>query len=144
MSAKDIIHDAVKSALIKDGWVITHDPYTIRYKEVTVLADMGAERPIAAERGGQKIVVEIKSFIGRSFIQDLKVALGQYNLYLGLLEVVAPERKLYLAVSHLVYRDLFGQQAIQLILRRFQIAIVVVDVSKEGVVEWINYLDTEP
>lgn len=138
MSAKDSIHDAVKNALIKDGWIITHDPYTIRYKEVTVLADMGAERPIAAERGGQKIVVEVKSFAGLSFIQDLKVALGQYNLYLGLLEVVAPERKLYLAVSHLVYHDLFGQEAIQLILRRFQVAMVVIDVSKEEVVKWTN------
>ncbi len=41
--AKYIIHDAVKNALIKDGWKITHEPYTIRYEEVTVYADLGAE-----------------------------------------------------------------------------------------------------
>ncbi|MFN7462557.1 MAG: element excision factor XisH family protein, partial [Pseudanabaena sp.] len=27
MPAKDVYHDAVKNALIKDGWVITADPY---------------------------------------------------------------------------------------------------------------------
>ena len=30
MPAKDIYHDTVKTALIKDGWTITHDPLTIR------------------------------------------------------------------------------------------------------------------
>jgi hypothetical protein len=34
----------------------------IKYED----ADLAAEKPIAAERQGQKIVVEIKSFIGRS------------------------------------------------------------------------------
>lgn len=60
MAAADIIHDAVKNALIKDGWTITHDPYVIKYEEVTLYADLGAERAIAAELAGTKIVVEIK------------------------------------------------------------------------------------
>ncbi len=29
--AKDIFHDIVKTALQKDGWTITHDPYRLRY-----------------------------------------------------------------------------------------------------------------
>lgn len=28
--AKDIYHNSVKEALVKDEWVITHDPYIIR------------------------------------------------------------------------------------------------------------------
>jgi len=28
--AKDVFHQQVKNALIKDGWHITHDPLTIR------------------------------------------------------------------------------------------------------------------
>lgn len=138
MPAKDIIHNAVKNALVKDGWIITHDPYPIEYEEVSLSADLGAERPIAAERGDQKIVVEIKSFIGPSPIQDLKVALGQYVLYLGLLEVIAPERKLYLAVNHQAYQELFKQKAIQLIVKRYEVAVVVVNVVKEEVVEWTS------
>jgi hypothetical protein len=77
---KDLIHDAVKNALIKDDWTITHDPYPIQYEEVKLSADLGAERTLAAERGNEKIVIEIKSFVSRSPIQDLKLALGQYNL----------------------------------------------------------------
>jgi len=50
MPAKDTIHDAVKNALIKDGWKITHDPYTIKYEEVTAYADLGAELIFAAEK----------------------------------------------------------------------------------------------
>ena len=31
--AKDIFHDAVKYALEKDGWTITHDPYLLKNKQ---------------------------------------------------------------------------------------------------------------
>jgi len=61
MSAKDVIHDSVKNALIKDGWVITHDPFTIKYKDATLFADLAAQRTLAAEKAGNKILVEIKS-----------------------------------------------------------------------------------
>lgn len=33
MPAKDIYHDAVKHALISDGWWITADPYMIKYED---------------------------------------------------------------------------------------------------------------
>jgi hypothetical protein len=99
---------------------------------------LGAERPIAAERAGQKIVVEIKSFTGRSPMQDMKLAIGQYAIYLGFLEVVAPERKLYLAVSDKVYHDLFAQKAVQLIVQRYEVAVIAVNVSREEIVKWTN------
>ena len=41
---------AVKNALIKDGWTIIADPYTIRYKDAELFADLAAEKPIAAEQ----------------------------------------------------------------------------------------------
>jgi len=105
--AKDVIHDAVKSALIKDGWTITADPYVISYGDDKLYVDLAAERALAAERNGHKIAVEIKSFVGRSPLHDFEVALGQYMLYLGLLERIEPDRKLYLAINHLVYHALF-------------------------------------
>jgi len=40
----------------------------IQYQKTKLYADLGAERPIAAEREGQKLVVEVKSFIGASKI----------------------------------------------------------------------------
>jgi len=138
LMAKDIIHEAVKRALIKDGWAITHDPFTIRYQTITLSADLGAERAIAAERAGQKIVVEIKSFVGLSPIQDFKLALGQYVLYKGFLEVTDPERKLYLAVNHLVYHDFLQQEAIALIRQRYQVCLITVNVASEEITQWID------
>jgi hypothetical protein len=37
MPAKDRIHHAVKNALIKDGWTITHDPYRLEVGEEKVI-----------------------------------------------------------------------------------------------------------
>jgi XisH protein len=53
--AKDVFHEAVKSALIFDGWAITHDPLTIPLSKRNVFIDLGAEKLIAAEKGGQQL-----------------------------------------------------------------------------------------
>ena len=137
MSAKDKIHDAVKQALIKDGWVITHDPLTLRYKGARVFVDLGAERIIAAERANEKIAVEIKSFIAPSVMHELEGAIGQYVIYLSFLEQVEPERKLYIAISHLVYLSAFKHAALQMLIQRNRISLVVVNVAEEQVAQWI-------
>ena len=62
--AKDVFHDIVKEALIKDGWLVTHDPLTLLTRaEGGISTDLGAEKVIVAERGLTKIAVEVKSFI---------------------------------------------------------------------------------
>ena len=66
MAAKDIFHDAVKHALEKDGWIITHDSLFISFGGVNMYVDLGAEMIIAANRGNEKIAVEVKSFVGPS------------------------------------------------------------------------------
>jgi XisH protein len=138
MPRLDIIHNSVKSALIKDGWLITDDPYLIQYRRTTLYADLAAERPIAAERNGQKLVVEVKSFIGASKIQDLKEALGQYDIYRYLIEETAPERKLYIAISEVAYKTFFSQDLAQLIITKHQLPVIVVNIDTEEVVQWIN------
>lgn len=138
MPKLDIIHNAVKNALIKDGWTITHDPFIIEYKELTLYADLAAERPIAAEREGRKIVVEVKSFVGASKIQDLKIGLGQYEIYVSLLEIIDPKRKLYLAISEKVYDEFFSLESIQVIINRLQVPIIVVNPEAEEIVKWTS------
>lgn len=138
MPKLDIIHHAVKRALIKDGWLITDDPYIIQYQKTVLYADLGAERPIAAEREGQKLVVEVKSFIGQSKIQDLKEALGQYDIYRYLLEETAPERKLYIAVSEVSYKSFFIQDIAQLIIKKHPLSMIIVDLETEEITQWIN------
>lgn len=85
MPAKDTDHEAVKHALIKAGWTVTHDPYTISFGFKNVFVDLGAERVLGAERGNEKIAIEIKSFMGASDMRDLENALGQYVFYKALL-----------------------------------------------------------
>ncbi|BDA71271.1 hypothetical protein CAL7716_054370 [Calothrix sp. PCC 7716] len=70
MPAKDIYHEAVKQALTKDGWKILGEGYTLEYGGDNLYADIAAEKPIAAERENQRIIVEVKSFLGRSFMND--------------------------------------------------------------------------
>jgi hypothetical protein len=138
MPKLDFIHNAVKNSLIKDGWIVTDDPYVIEYRRTKLYADLGAERPIAAERAGCKIVIEVKSFIGASKLQDLKETLGQYDIYRYLLEETAPDRRLYVAVSTTAYRNFFSQDVIQLILNKHQLPLIVVDTELEEIVQWIN------
>ena len=74
---KDVIHDEVKAALENDGWTVTAEHYTVRYEELTIFPDPAAERMLAAQRGPQKIAVEVKSFLGRSTVQEVRDAIGQ-------------------------------------------------------------------
>jgi len=60
MPQYDLYHNQVKHALVKEGWIITHDPFTIEFGDVRLFADLGAERVIAAEKREQKIVIGLK------------------------------------------------------------------------------------
>ncbi len=138
MPAKDTYHDAVKNALIKDGWTITADPYPIKYEEIKLFADLAGEKTISASREGQQIVIEIKSFLSLSPMRDFETALGQYLIYLALLSIDHPDYKLYLAISQKTYEDFFQKIAIKFILERYQVSLLIIDVNKEEIAEWIS------
>jgi hypothetical protein len=138
MPARDLYHDAVKTALIKDGWNILADPYRIQYKDVDLYADLAAERPIAVEREGQKIVVEIKSFVGRSLMTDFHLALGQYKVYQMLLKETAPEFDLYLAIDDITYNNFFKRAGIEFLVRSSQIKFFVVNIDEQEIVQWLS------
>lgn len=125
MAKKDALHDPCKNALIAAGWTITHDPYTLRRGRQNLYIDLGAELPIAAERDGRKIAVEVKSLLGTTEMPELERALGQFVLYRSLLKRREPERTLYLAVSRIAYdshfdttegRDLIADEALKLLV----------------------------
>jgi hypothetical protein len=138
MPARDLYHDAVKTALIKEGWNILADPYRIQYKDVDLYADLAAERPIAIEREGQKIVVEIKSFVGRSLMTDFHLAVGQYNVYKMLLQETAPEYDLYLAIDDITYSNFFKREGIEFLVRSSQIKFFVVNIDEQEIVQWTS------
>jgi Holliday junction resolvase-like predicted endonuclease len=138
MPARDLYHDAVKSALIKEGWNILADPYRIQYKDIDLYADLAAERPIAIERAGQKIVVEIKSFVGRSLMTDFHLAVGQYKVYQMLLQETDSEYDLYLAIDDITHNNFFRREGIQFLVRTSQIKLFVVNINEQEIVQWLS------
>ena len=137
MSAKDATHNVVRKALEKDGWTITQDPYYIKVGGVELYIDLGAEAMVAAEREGQKIAVEIKSFLGASSISEFHTALGQFFNYRLALEEKEPDRELYLAVPLNTYNDFFSLQFIQKVVQRATLKLLIYDEQSEVISQWI-------
>jgi hypothetical protein len=136
MPAKDLFHDAVKQALLKEQWVITADPLTIKIEGVRFEIDLAAEKIFAAEKAGRKIAVEVKSFLSNSAIADFHVALGQFLNYRLALQMKEPDRTLYLAVPFDTFALFFQERFVQESVKLYQLKLVVYDPEKEVVVEW--------
>ncbi|MEA5599336.1 MAG: XisH family protein [Nostocales cyanobacterium 94392] len=138
MPARDVYHNAVKNALIKDGWSILADPYKIKYKDAELFADLAVEKPFAAEQNGRKIVVEIKSFLSPSPMRDFEMALGQYILYRNLINFTEPEYQIYLAIKDSIYENFFKRDSIQDITKINKLLLIIVDMEQEEILQWIN------
>ena len=137
--AKDVFHQQVKKALIKDGWKITDDPLIISISEAIKLQiDLAAENAIGAEKEREKIAVEIKSFVGDSDISSFHTALGQYLNYSQAIENSETEREVYLAIPEETYQDFFQLNFIQGIVKRYQIKLIIYDPKLEEVKKWIK------
>jgi hypothetical protein len=134
--AKDTYHDALRSALVKDGWTITADPIRLVWGERDFYVDLGAERVVAAEKAGKRIAVEVKSFLGASPVHDLELALGQFLLYRSILEEQEPDRLLFLAIPE-EPAEILEEPLGQLLIARRLIRAVVFDPQKEEVIRWI-------
>jgi hypothetical protein len=138
MPAKDIYHNAVRFALVKDGWEIITEDYTLEYGGDRLYVDIAAEKPIAAEKQGQKILVEVKSFLGRSFINDLEQAVGQYVVYQDILLETESNFQLYLAITQGTYKSYFHRPLTQMVIKRNQVKLLIVDTESEVIVQWID------
>ncbi|NEO43633.1 MAG: XisH protein [Moorea sp. SIO4A3] len=138
MPAKDIYHNAVRFALVKDGWKILTEDYTLEYGGDRLYVDIAAEKSIAAEKQGRKILVEVKSFLGRSFVNDLEQAVGQYIVYRDILLEKELDFKLYLAITKGTYKNYFQRQLTQMIINRNQVNVLVVDSESEVIEQWID------
>ena len=138
MPAKDMFHDLVKRALQQDGWVITHDPLFIEWGEAEIYVDLGAEKLLAAEKGQQKIAVEVKSFLAPSVMSEFHTAVGQYIDYRTVLEAEEPERRLYLAISNDVYQSFFQRPFAQRVVENNRIALLVYHIRQGAIVRWIE------
>lgn len=135
--AKDKIHIAVKEALIREGWNITHDPYKIKALGMDYEIDLGAEEMIAAEQEGRKIAIEIKSFLAGSFVYEFHAVLGQFLNYELCLQEQEPDRILYLAIPNFVYINFFQRTAIQMVIEKYQLRLIIFDTQNQEIIQWI-------
>ncbi|HAJ36485.1 MAG TPA: fatty-acid oxidation protein subunit alpha [Chloroflexi bacterium] len=138
MPARDLFHQAVKNALVRDGWVITHDPLHIEFGSFDFFIDLGAESLIGANRDGVQIAVEVKSFAGASSLSDFHTAVGQFVNYRLVLGKTDPERVLYLAVAEFAYVSLLGTEFGQLAIEAHQLKLIVFDEEQGVVTQWIE------
>ncbi|MEM8640164.1 MAG: XisH family protein [Cyanobacteria bacterium P01_G01_bin.54] len=136
MAAKDRFHQTVKTALEKEQWIVTDDPLRLETGGTKFEIDLGAERLLIAERGSEKIAVEVKSFLGDSPLTDYHAALGQFLNYQLVLEKVDPDRTLYLAIPQKSYSAFFQREFAQLSLERYSVRLLVYDPAREVILEW--------
>lgn len=135
--AKDKYHQVVREALEKEGWLITHDPYFLMLGKRRGFIDLGAERELlAAEKGTEKIAVEIKSFLGYSDVDQFEDALGQYLLYKPALSDKEPERTLYLAMPITFYKNLFEDAYFQQVLQLYDVKVITFDETTKTILTW--------
>lgn len=137
--ARDFFHPHVRLALEKDGWTITHDPFRIEFEGDEYEADLGAERLIGAEKGAEKIVVEIKSFLGASMVYQFHDALGKYlNYVVGLKITGEGGRVLFLAISKQTYFRLSESPLLMASVKTYKVNLLIFDSTQQAIIQWIR------
>jgi hypothetical protein len=136
--AKDIFHDLVRRGLQDEGWIITDDPYRVKFTKSRFEVDLAAEKIIAAQKDNVKIAVEIKSFLNPSAVTDFYNALGQFLSYRLVLKQIEPERILYLAIPYDTYKDFFNSDFVKLSIQEYDLKLIIYDSVKGGLTQWIN------
>lgn len=122
---------------MKDGWTITHDPYTLPSGRRNLYVDLGAERLIGAERRGEMIAVEVKSFLRTSEVADLEDALGQFVLYRASLRRHDPVRRLLLAVPLDAFESVWSDDVGRDVVEDEKVLLLVFDPNEEVIERWV-------
>jgi len=138
MPAFDLYHDVVKQALIKDGWIITHDPLHLRWGRKDMYVDLGAKRLIMATRAEEKIAIEVKSFVSASEMEAFRDAIGQYAIYRAVMRRTYPDYTLYLAVTDVVFNSLFEEPIGQLMIEDENLKLIVFNAEQGVILQWKN------
>ena len=136
--ARDKFHQEVRAALENDGWTITADPLYLKVGQIPIHIDLGAEKVIEAEKDGQKIAVEIKTFGMASFITALYEAVGKYIVYREVLEYIKSDRILFLAMPSKVYKKFGKEPIVKNVFLRYDIKIILYKTDKNEEIEWVK------
>ncbi len=135
MPAKDRYHDTVKRALIKEGWIIEDEQFTLTVGQRNLWID------IQASRGEPQLIilVEVKELADvDSAVEALANALGKFELYRLALRASNLDYPLYIAVSRQSYDGILSERIGELALQYAGIPLVVFDNETEEIVRWIH------
>lgn len=69
---------------------------------------------------------------------DFHSALGQFIVYRHLIQLNAPEYKLYLVIDDITYDNFFQRQSVQSVRIANNLLLIVINIEKEVSVKWIN------
>jgi hypothetical protein len=133
MPRKDDYHDAVKQALIKDGWSIDGEQ----------VAFIGSERQIVIDlkvsKDGQGIIlVEVKGF-QPSMVESLANAMGKILIYRYILNELAQNIPIWLAVPEFAYQSILTEDMGITMRQQLGMDLIVFSVKQEEIVEWIPH-----
>ena len=139
MPKKDKFHETVKVALEKGQWHITNDPLFVPTKGGhNFFIDLGAERIIGAEKNGENIAVEIKSFSGASPMYTFYEILGQFLVYKMALREQSKIWELYIAISDIGFKKLDDSPIFSKAIQEYQLKFVVIHPASQSIIEWKN------
>lgn len=136
--ARNKIHTPVKEALISEGWIVTDDPLYIKVGILTVFVDLGAERVFGAEKGGERIAVEVKTFGNPSFMTALYEAIGKYVVYRKALILDESDRTLFLAMPEDIYDRYAKEPLFTECLSDEKINLILFETNIEKITKWIK------
>jgi XisH protein len=133
--AKDRLHDIVKHALNKDGWIIDQEQIYLSDNQRHIWVDLSARRG----ESESLILIEVKGFENAaSQVDAFMAAIGQYAFYKAMLEFLAYSNPLYLAIPLLSYEGIFQAPAAQRAIDNLGIWLLVFDPITEDIVRWIH------
>jgi hypothetical protein len=135
--ALDNCHKQVVNALIKAGWIVDTTAYFLEHDETVIYPDIRAH--LANGKTQDIIVVEVKCFSDKSAYQnEFYRAVGQYLFYRTIMILKQIPGKLYLSVPITVYESYFVTDSVAETIKSSQISLVIVDIEREEIVQWLD------
>jgi hypothetical protein len=135
----DLCQPAVEIALQKEGWTVVASPKSLITDDETFYIGLKAERRVkVSEVLPATVYIEVKCFhsTGKYKRDDFYTAVGQYIVYRTIMEMQSTDVALYLAIPSETY-DEFSPTILK-VLEINKIRIIIVDLAKERVTQWIR------
>ncbi|MEM1327243.1 MAG: element excision factor XisH family protein [Bacteroidota bacterium] len=130
MAARDKLRDLVKATLIKQDWTIAENLARIE-QEVNLGFKPENNQLIAAEKDGQKIGVQVESFLTSSTLQEMYGVVGRHSMYSLALKHHEPDRKLRIAVPKPIHDSFFQLPFIRDFVKRQEMDLMDYSVENQ-------------